>query len=459
LSTPPQTTAVAAEKSEPEIYSISDLNRLIKGQLEREFALVWVRGEISNFKNHTSGHFYFNLKDAKASIKAVMFKGANRGLRFRPEDGMEVMIRGRISVYEPRGDYQIMCELMEPVGAGALQKAFEQLKAKLQKEGLFEAARKRAIPKLPNHIAIVTSATGAAIRDMLNVLERRFRGVHITLVPTIVQGEMAPPQIVAALEKANRLADVDVIIVGRGGGSIEDLWAFNDERVARAIAQSRVPTISAVGHEVDFTIADFVADLRAPTPSAAAELVVQNAADLTERIGRCTRAMRTQMQQRLQGDRRHLEGWSKRLIDPKRKLQDLALRCDDLTERLEMATQRYFEDLGRHVEMFVQRLGTPLERVRRGRERLQLSVFQLRAGQQKRLESRKRDFAQMVAVLESLNPLRVVSRGYSLVSRADGAIVKNSRHLQIGESVDVRFASGSARARIESIESANEGEV
>jgi exodeoxyribonuclease VII large subunit len=296
----------AQESKEPKVLSVSDLNRYIKELLEGQFATIWLKAEISNFKAHTSGHFYFSLKDSRAQISAVMFRGYNGQLRFRPEDGMEVLVRGKITVYEPRGNYQIFCEMMEPVGAGALQKAFEQLKAKLQKEGLFDEARKRPLPALPRHIAIVTSPTGAAIRDMLNVLGRRFKGAHVTVIPCKVQGDAAPGEIVEAIKLAQKLKDVDVMIVGRGGGSIEDLWAFNDERVARAIAAARVPVISAVGHEIDFTIADFVADLRAPTPSAAAELVVRNAADLVDRLRGYQRALTLALAQRMNFSREQL---------------------------------------------------------------------------------------------------------------------------------------------------------
>ena len=262
--------ALVEKSSEPSVLSVEQLNVYIKQLLEGQVGQVWVRGELSNFKAHTSGHFYFSLKDSKSQITAVMFRGHNARLKFKPTDGMEVIVRGRITVYEPRGNYQLMCEMMEPVGAGALQKAFEQLKMKLKAEGLFDAARKRPIPTFPRHIAIVTSPTGAAIRDIMNVLSRRAKSIQVTVVPTVVQGEAAAPQICEALAKAIKLRDVDAIIVGRGGGSIEDMWCFNDEKLARAIAASPIPIISAVGHEIDFTIADFVADLRAPTPSARA---------------------------------------------------------------------------------------------------------------------------------------------------------------------------------------------
>lgn len=416
----------AKESDEPQVLSVSELNRNIRDILEGRFPLLWLKGEISNFKAHTSGHFYFSLKDAKAQINAVMFRGFNSQLRFRPEDGMEVLVRGKITVYEPRGNYQIFCEVMEPVGAGALQKAFEQLKAKLQKEGLFDEARKRALPALPRHIAIVTSPTGAAIRDMLNVLGRRFKGARITLVPCKVQGDQAPREICAAIALANRLSDVDVMIVGRGGGSIEDLWAFNDEGVARAIAGSRAPVISAVGHEVDFTIADFVADLRAPTPSAAAELVVKNAADLQQRVVSLSRALRLAMARRLELSRQTRLAFTKRLVDPQRRIQDAVMRCDELLQRVQVDIRRVIEQRCMRLKPTQQQLRASARNLLvRKRERLDLNM----------------------AVLDSLSPLKVLERGFSAVMK-NGRIVSDAAALALGEEVRVRMGRGSIDARV-----------
>lgn len=412
--------------SEPEVLSISELNRSIREILEGRFPLLWLKGEISNFKAHTSGHFYLSLKDAKAQISAVMFRGFNSHLRFRPEDGMEVLVRGKVTVYEPRGNYQIFIEQMEPVGAGALQKAYEQLKARLQAEGLFDLNRKRPLPALPRHIAIVTSPTGAAIRDMLNVLSRRFKGVKITLVPCKVQGDAAPREICAAIELANRLPDVDVMIVGRGGGSIEDLWAFNDERVARAIVASRVPVISAVGHEVDVTIADFVADLRAPTPSAAAELVVKNAADLLERVVGLSRSLRSAMLRHLQRTRQGTTMLARRLVDPQRRIQDASLRCDELLQRLQASGLRSLRTRRLEVQ--------PLRQ-------------QLRSSMRNSLSRKREHFIRLTSVLDSLSPLRVLDRGYSMVV-VEGQVVSTARELKVDQDVKVRMAHGSIRARV-----------
>ena len=417
------------QNEDGKVFSVSELNRGISQLLEGQFPLLWLKGEISNFKAHTSGHFYFSLKDAKAQINAVMFRGFNTHLRFKPKDGMEVLVRGKITVYEPRGNYQIFCETMEPVGAGALQRAFEELKSKLHAEGLFDDAKKRRLPVLPQHIAIVTSPTGAAIRDMLNVLARRYRGARVTIVPCKVQGEQAPSEIVRAIELAQGLEDVDVMIVGRGGGSIEDLWAFNDEAVARAIACSRVPVVSGVGHEIDFTIADFVADLRAPTPSAAAELVVRNASDLAERVRGLRRSLNLNITRVLQFKRQEVLGHSRQLIDPQRRIQDSILRCDELLQRLEGA-------VARQIKMIHQQ--------NQYGDRLRELMNQI-------ITRKSEKFAKAVAVLDSLSPLKVLDRGYSIVMSADGRLVSDAQRLVVGETVNVRMSVGSIEAEIKKI--------
>jgi len=393
---------------EIKVLSVYELNHAIREQLESEFPLVWLRGEISNFKPHTSGHFYFSLKDSKAQINAVMFKGFNRLLKFKPHDGMEVVVRGKVTVYEPRGNYQIYCELMEPVGQGALQIAYEQLKAKLAQEGLFDAARKRKIPELPSRVALVTSPTGAAIRDMLNVLGRRMKNLDITIFPCAVQGKMAAQEIVRAIELANKLGGYDVMIVGRGGGSIEDLWSFNEEVVVRAIAGSKIPTVSAVGHEIDFTIADFVADLRAPTPSAAAELISKNAGDLMDRLALTLKSLRIQALKKIQLEKQKVASLQRHLVDPRRKLQDLNIKCDDLSSRLQNAIQ-------------------------------------------KQLQMKKQVFARWGALLDSLSPLKVLDRGYAIVQNEKQDAIKDSAQIKKGETVNVRLFKGSFSAKVEDI--------
>lgn len=412
--------------TEPEVLTVSELNKSIKQSLEGEFALIWLRAEISNFKAQTSGHFYFSLKDSKSQISAVMFRGSNSHLKFRPEDGMEVIARGRVTVYEPRGNYQLLIETMEPVGAGALQKAFEQLKAKLETEGLFDQARKRPLPALPRHIGIVTSPTGAAIRDMINVLSRRFKGAHITLAPCKVQGDGAAAEIVRAIELINKLPDLDVLIVGRGGGSIEDLWSFNEEIVARAIAASRVPVISAVGHEIDFTIADFVADLRAPTPSAAAELVVRNAQDLVNRVQEMQKCLRVAITRQLSLDRQRMLTLAKGLVDPQRRLQDASIRCDELMQRLDNSIGRYFDSQRAGLELLEEKFGS----------RMQSFVSRLR-----------HQLAKVAGKLDSVSPLAVLQRGYALVSKGS-EIIKDSKSVEAGDNVEVQLAQGSFTAEV-----------
>ncbi len=435
-------------KDEPQVLSVSDINKHIRNMLEGEFSLIWLQGEISNFKAHSSGHFYFSLKDKKAQINAVMFKGLNSRLKFKPADGQEVMVRGKITVYEPRGNYQIFCELMEPVGAGALQMAYEQLKAKLQNEGLFSEARKKTLPTLPKHIALVTSPTGAAVRDMLNVLSRRFKGVNITLIPALVQGVKATASIVEGIRRANLLGDVDVLIVGRGGGSIEDLWAFNEEPVARAIADSEVPVVSAVGHEVDFTIADFVADLRAPTPSAAAELVIQNAEDLAGRIQLQKKRLWSLYQSQFKSKKQSVENLSKRLVDPKRKLQDLIMRCDELSQRLEQAIFRNIEARRNKVTIVKQNLARPQDQIQKSRQHVDLLNSKLESKIKFYLEVKKQKLNKNTVLLDSLSPLKVVDRGFSIVTKA-GAVIKNKEQISKGDRINIKFATGEAEAVID----------
>ena len=327
--------------SERVVCTVSELAMRIKAQLEDQFPAVWVEGEISNLRTPSSGHAYFTLKDDGAQLRCVLFRGRGRRVAFQPEDGMQVLAFGGLDVYLARGEYQLVVELLEPKGVGALQLAFEQLKRRLAAEGLFEEARKRALPPFPRTIGIVTSPTGAAIRDMLHVIDRRFADLRILITPVRVQGEEAPGEIVAALRDLQAVGDLDVVIVGRGGGSIEDLWAFNDERVARAIAACRVPVISAVGHETDFTIADFVADLRAPTPSAAAELVVQEKLQVARTLVSLYENLKQAMADRLERERERVESLGKRrvLTDAARALRDLYRRVDDLTTRLTRAVR------------------------------------------------------------------------------------------------------------------------
>jgi exodeoxyribonuclease VII large subunit len=441
---------LAPKSNEPTVLSVEGLNVYIKQLLEGQVGMVWVRGEISNFKAHTSGHFYFSLKDSKSQITAVMFRGHNSRLRFKPADGMEVIIRGRITVYEPRGNYQLMCEMMDPVGAGALQKAFEQLKAKLKAEGLFDSAKKRPIPTLPKHIAIVTSPTGAAIRDILNVLSRRARSVQVTVVPTIVQGEAAAPLIREAFQKAVKLPDVDVVIIGRGGGSIEDMWCFNDEALVRLIAASPVPVISAVGHEIDFTISDFVADLRAPTPSAAAELVAKSSAELASKVKAAERMLHVSFEKKMKFLAERVRNLRKLLVDPQRRLQDLELRNDDLLNRLEFAMHRRLVERRHRIELLDEKLGSPQDIIDEKRKDIQFNEARIGKAIVHLMERRKSHLSRFMGVLDSLSPLKVVERGYSIVTKND-EVIKSSRQVVKGDTLDIRLAEGSLKATVESV--------
>ena len=395
----------------PKIYMVSDLTTEVRALLEDSFSGIWVEGELSNFRHPSSGHMYFTLKDQESQIRVVMFRVANRQLKFQPRDGLAMLVYGALSVYEPRGEYQIVVEYMEPRGVGALQLAFEQLKERLQAEGLFDDSRKRPIPMLPERIGVITSPTGAAIRDILQVLRRRFAGVDVLIHPVTVQGDQAAPEIVDAIRELNRRGGLDVLIVARGGGSIEDLWAFNEEVVARAIADSKIPVISAVGHEVDYTIADFVADLRAPTPSAAAELVVSKKDELAQRLD--------DLQARMAGVVRS--------------------RLDGLIVRV--------GGLERHL-----RLLNPMERIRMQRRHLTALWKDLTRWADRRLAVLNAELKGAAGKLDSLSPLAILSRGYSICMRLPSQeIVKEGAGLVAGDEVEVRLHRGRLRCDVREV--------
>jgi exodeoxyribonuclease VII large subunit len=393
--------------AERPFLSVSELNDVVKETLESQLDAVWVVGEISNLRVPPSGHCYFTLKDERSQIAAVMFRRQGAVMRFAPENGMEVLCFGRVSLYSVRGDLQLYVENMEPRGRGALHLAFEQLKKKLAGEGLFAEARKRRLPFLPRSIGIVTSDKGAALYDMLRVIGDRFPSLRIVIRPVRVQGDGAAREIAAGIEDLNRFGAVDVIIAGRGGGSLEDLWAFNEEIVARAIYSSAAPVISAVGHEIDFSIADFVADRRAPTPTAAAEMVVPNKADLQENVASLGAALRRAMEWRIESARDEWRGLVKRLSDPGRKLREHQQRLDDLSVDL----LRRFND-----------------RLRRRRDQL----------------------ARLTGRLEALSPLACLERGYSIAHKLpEERIVKDAAALSIGDRLRITFSSGKALCRVE----------
>jgi exodeoxyribonuclease VII large subunit len=417
---------MTAERS---VLTVAALTEQLRALLEERFPAVWVEGEISNFRLYGSGHAYFTLKDAEAQLRCVLFRNRGRRIRFEPADGLHVMAFGSVEVYAQRGEYQLVVELLEPRGLGALQLAFEQLKARLGAEGLFEPARKRALPRFPRTIGIVTSPSGAAIRDMLRVIGRRFGELHIVIAPCRVQGEGAAEEIAQGLRDLNALGDVDVIIVGRGGGSLEDLWAFNEEAVARAIAGSKAPVISAVGHEVDFTIADFVADLRAPTPSAAAELVVREKQAVVDALDELARRLRRAAS---------------------RPLSDLARRVDEQTLRLRRGAHAEWRRAAHRVALAAAALrsASPVARVGHGRHRLERLEARLRNEIRLVLGQSGHRLGEAVGRLDSLSPLAVLGRGYSLTRTPAGAIVRRARDVRAGDDVHVLLHEGSLECRV-----------
>lgn len=432
---------------------MSELSARLRGVLESEFVDVWVEGEISNGRAWNSGHFYFTLKDAGAQVKGVVFRSALRLLKFRPEDGLHVVARGRISVYEPKGEYQLVCEHMEPQGYGPLQLAFEQLKRKLAAEGLFDEARKRPLPALPRRIGIVTSIDGAALRDIVRVLRRRYPNAHLVISPTRVQGEGAAGDIARALRLAHRIEGVDVIIVGRGGGSLEDLWAFNEEAVARAIVASPIPVISAVGHETDFTIADFAADLRAPTPSAAAEMVVRKKDEfqaqidrLAHRLDGAVRGRLRRLESRLNGllARPGYAGLPGRLAWRARHLSDLSASLSaEARDGLERRRRRV-ETLRRGLSQF-----DPRHRLARVRTTLVAERGRLDAAMSRRLHGMQSRFKATAAALSGLSPLAVLARGYAVCWDSDRRkVLRDATTVRAGEAIRVTLERGEIRARV-----------
>jgi len=437
--------------------TVSELTDRIQGVLETEFLDVWVEGEVSNLKLATSGHWYFSLKDEQAQVRAVVWKTDARLIRFRPQDGMKVLARGQLRVYPPRGEYQISIQVLEPLGKGSLQQAFEELKEKLEKEGLFDPARKRALPMLPRRIGVVTSPTGAVLRDILRVLRSRYADLEVLVYPALVQGEAAAGEIVQGLRALNRIGSLDVIVLARGGGSLEDLWAFNDERVARAIAASRVPVISAVGHETDFTIADFVADLRAPTPSAAAERVVQAKEDLRAQVAALEERRDAALRLRLARVRARVEAAAAhRVFAAERgRLRVQAQRVDELARRAEKGLVRGLERGRAHARRLWERLEAFRfdRQLAARRERLLRHSDRLTAVLRAQAERRRAALARLAASLDGLSPLAVLGRGYALVwDEAGRTLVRDAAEVEAGQGLRVRLHRGALRATVVSRE-------
>lgn len=435
------------------VLTVTELTANIKMLLETSFDILWVLGEVSNLRKPGSGHIYFTLKDEHSQIRGVIFRPAAARLGFDLEEGMSIICRGRLNVYQPRGEYQIIIDAAEPRGLGALQMAFEQLKKRLEAEGLFDPARKRAIPFLPGRIGIVTSPSGAAIRDILNITARRFPSVDILIAPVRVQGAEAPPEIARAIVHLNTINTIDVIIVTRGGGSLEDLFPFNDERVARAIYASAKPVISAVGHEIDFTIADFVADMRAPTPSAAAELVVPNRRDLMDTVEVLTGRLRSGLRRNHRTLVQHLDTLLARMKDPRRVIADFRQGLDELLLEFAASAKRYLDEkktrlmIGRG--MIIRQ--SPLARIRQHRLKLSGDTSAMTGSVRLYLSHRGSAITRCAAMLESLSPLSVLKRGYGIVRKLPGGtIVKEAAALVPGNTVSVKVASGHFEAEVTS---------
>lgn len=439
-------------KQQRKIYSVSELNAEIKSLLEESYPFVWIYGEISNFRIPVSGHFYFALKDSASQISAVMFRGQQRNLKFMPEDGMSVTGMGRLSVYDPRGTYQIILEYLEPSGIGALQIAFEKLKKRLADEGLFDAAHKRTLPFLPRKISVITSPTGAAIHDILNVINRRFPNVHVQIIPVKVQGQGSAEEIVAALELLNARNEADVAILARGGGSLEDLQAFNTEQVARAVFASRIPIISAVGHETDYTISDFTADLRAPTPSAAAELVVPQRLELQRRCDEMLIRLVKNTSNYFKYLHRKLNDVSQRLSDPRRKFEDYRLRLDDFSARLiRVLFLRIRRERG-HLLLWNDRLAanSPQILLKKNKKQLEHNYNNLLKSLVIYKHSRQIGLRELKAKLEALNPLAILARGYSVTRTIpDAIVVRDSKLVALEQDLEVMLAKGRLICRVQ----------
>ncbi|RIX53722.1 exodeoxyribonuclease VII large subunit [Paenibacillus nanensis] len=452
-------------KQQTKIYSIKELNRYIRMKLESDVVLgdVWLRGEISNFTHHSSGHMYFTLKDSDSRLKCVMFASHNARLPFIPKEGAKVIARGNISVFERDGNYQFYVMAMQPDGIGSLYMAFEQLKSKLEGEGLFAASRKRPIPAYPKAIGVITSPTGAAVRDIMTTLQRRYPLIPVYIYPVLVQGKGAAPSIVSAIDALNRFGGCDVLIVGRGGGSLEELWAFNEEAVARAIAASSVPVISAVGHETDFTIADFVADLRAATPTAAAELAVPHIAELKQQVNRLKQRLAGAMSQRTQWEKERLSRIRRSpfFLHPKRYMLDQAQRLDRLTEQLRERMMRRTSRESARLDKLQARLAGqhPGEALDHASKRLQAAARGLELAANALVKQHKLRLHGMIGQLDALSPLKVMARGYGLVyDTKEGRLVKSVRQLSAGDEIQVKLADGQLACHVRSIEGGKQNE-
>jgi exodeoxyribonuclease VII large subunit len=452
-----ESPAQAPSEASRKVYTVSELNSEFKFLLESTYPSIWVEGEISNFTQHgVSGHYYFCLKDEKSQIKAVMWKSNHRYLKWRPANGMKVLLNGRVTLYEPSGNYQLDVLQIIQHGKGDLHVAFEQLKEKLKTEGLFDPKRKRPIPMLPQKIGIVTSPTGAAIKDILNILNRRFLNLHVLIYPAKVQGEEAAPTIAEGIRVLNRFKDIDVLIVGRGGGSIEDLWPFNEELVARAIVSSRIPVISAVGHEIDTTISDFAADLRAPTPSAAAELVIGKKSELIDKVLHLSKRLNSTIQHRFLDCKHNVQILSQHraLAGFPQRIHTQQQMVDDYETRVRNGLYKFHNLLTRRLLVAGQKLNAGQLRHLIEVKRSLLNGFTNALGNHLRLHinNGRSTFLRLAGNLDSLSPLAVLERGYSISSKEDGAILKQGNEVKPGEKIRVRLYRGKLKCEVTEVE-------
>lgn len=439
-----------SDGSNAEIFSVSDLNKAAKSLLEGHFPMVFVEGEISNFSVPASGHWYLTLKDEGGQLRTAMFRNRNQRVRFKPRNGLKVLIRGKISLYEARGEYQFIAEHMEEAGEGELRRAFEQLKQRLQADGLFDEARKRALPGLPKHLAIITSPTGAAIRDVLSVLNRRFPALNCTIIPSQVQGEEATAQVVAALALANAFDNpgFDAILLTRGGGSLEDLWTFNTEPVALAIANSRIPVVSAIGHESDFTIADFVADIRAATPSAAAEILAPDQTDWMQQFDGLAQRLTRAQSNHLRAAQAAVQSLTRRLRNPSQTLTQMSERLERLQPRLSTAVKRALDHP--EIDRLEKQLQTGVEQqLKQAQTRLSSASARQTELMQRQLIDERSNLQRLAGQLNALSPLAVMDRGFSLVRNEQQGLISRAAQLQADQTITIDFADGRADAIIQ----------
>jgi exodeoxyribonuclease VII large subunit len=440
----------------PAIFTVTRLNQTVRSLLEREMGQVWITGEISNFTQPASGHWYFTLKDDTAQVRGAMFRNSNRRVTFRPQHGQQVLVRASVTLYDPRGDYQIIVESMQPAGEGLLQQKYEQLKAALSAEGLFDQQFKQPLPTPAHCIGVITSKTGAALHDILHVLRRRDPSLPVVIYPTAVQGDDAPGQIVRAIELANARQECDVLIVGRGGGSLEDLWSFNDERVARAIFASRIPVVSAVGHETDVTIADFVADLRAPTPSAAAEIVSRNQTELLRQIQSAQQRLEMAMDFFIANRTRRFTQLNHRLQQqhPQLRLARQQTVLEKLRQRMRVALDSQLKQASQRQRRVAQRLNqqNPQPRIWRAQTRIQQLEYRLAESLRAQLSVTRERFGKAVTHLEAVSPLSTLARGYSVTTAADGKVLKQAKQVKTGDTLTTRLADGWIESEVKSVQ-------